>query len=325
MMKLRNAVVTVLTIGTATVLTAQPRGRLRTTPFDQPLYDGPAPGSMPATGTDVFRPSAGEPFELQLHVATPRMRVFLPRRSASPRTAVVIYPGGGYRVLAYDHEGNRIATWLNSLGIAAIVCTYRVSERENTGYRFPAPLLDARQALRLVRANATAWNIDPLRVGVMGFSAGGHLASMMLTMGDDAIPGDRTDARSPRAHVPDFGILVYPVISMHDAWAHRGSADALLGDSTPTDVRRRFSTYLRVRKGTPPTFLVATRDDDAVPVQNSIAFDSAMHANGATSELRIWDIGGHGFGMLASGGLVSGEWPAQLAAWLRAQGFVSPQ
>jgi acetyl esterase/lipase len=298
----------------------------RTTPFDIPLYEGIPPGSMPTVSdSDVYRPTRDQPFGLLLHVARPRIRVYLPPRWKSSRPAVVIYPGGGYRVLAYDHEGDRIAQWLNSIGVAAIVCTYRVSERSNTGYRFPAPLLDARQALRLVRANAAAWGIDPHRVGVMGFSAGGHLASMMLTMGDVELPGDHQDGHDVRPRIPDFGALIYPVISMNDSSGHRGSADALLGDSADADMRRNYSTYLRVSGATPPTFLVATRDDDAVPMQNAIAFDSAMRKNSAPSELHVWERGGHGFGTLASAGAVSREWPERFAVWMRALGLLEPK
>ncbi len=280
------------------------------------------PGSPRSTQSETFvLPSTLTPFGLITHVQRPSVRVFLPPRAKATGAAVVIYPGGGYRVLAIDHEGWQAARWLNSLGIAAIVCTYRVSDRNGEHYSFPTPLLDARQAVRVTRANAATWRIDPQRVGVLGFSAGGHLASMMLTMFDDTLPGEVAAVHASMLHKPNFGILVYPVISMHTLWAHRGSASALLGDTSSLEIRRLYSTELRVTATTPPTILIAAQDDDGVPVQNSIAFYEAMTAKKVPGELHVWSRGGHGFGMLASGGVVVREWPGRVAGWMRSAGF----
>jgi acetyl esterase/lipase len=292
-------------------------------PFDMQLYSGAAPGAPMSAQREVFvPPTAQTPFGLITHVQSPSMRIFLPPPSGSTGAAVVIYPGGGYRVLAIDHEGWQVARWLNSIGVAAIVCSYRVTERSGASYPFPVPLLDARQAVRLTRENATKWGIDPQRIGVLGFSAGGHLASMMLTMFNDTLPSESTAEHGSTRHKPNFGVLIYPVISMHETWAHRGSANSLLGDSASLAVRRLFSTELRVTPGTPPTIVIATQDDDAVPVQNSIAFYQAMTAMKVVGELHVWSRGGHGFGMLASGGAGAREWPERVARWMRVVGMI---
>jgi acetyl esterase/lipase len=312
-----------LLFGTALVasvpVTAQ-RAPLRS-PFTVPLWSAQPPGAALSPKAEVFVQPAGDPIALVTHVQTPDLRVYLPPRAKANGTAIVIYPGGGYSVLAIDHEGWAVARWLNSIGVAAIVAKYRVSATEGASYRFPVPLLDARQALRVVRANATAWGIDPRRVGVMGFSAGGHLASMALTMPADTLVGDDV-ASGTAAHTPDFGVLVYPVITMHEAWGHRGSGDNLLGPQTPNDVRRRYSTELRVTGATPPTFLVATQDDGAVPPQNATAFYQAMTAAKVAGELHIWEKGGHGFGMLPDRPPVAQEWLPKLADWMRGRGLL---
>lgn len=304
---------------TATVLPAQRRVAPQP-PFDLPLYPGAAPGAPASTQPERFEQPAGDPIARVTHVQTPDLRVFLPGRAVATGTAIVIYPGGGYGILAIDHEGWAIARWLNTIGVAAIVAKYRVSSIEGDAYRFPVPLLDARQALRVVRTNATAWGIDPSRVGVMGFSAGGHLASTTLTMADEILAGDVVT--SVALHRPDFGVLVYPVISMHERWGHRGSSDNLLGLSAPDSVRARYSTERRVTSATPPTFLVATQDDDAVPAQNAIAFYQAMNAHRVPGELHIWEKGGHGFGILPGRAPVTQEWMPKLADWMRARGLL---
>ncbi len=288
-------------------------------PFDVPLYQGAAPGAPTSALAEVYEQKPGDPISLVTHVQRPDMRVFLPPKEKANGAAIVIFPGGGYGVLAINHEGWQEATWLNDIGVAAIVVKYRVSTKEGDAYRFPVPLLDARQALRLVRENATAWGIDPNRVGVMGFSAGGHLASMALTTASDTLAGDERGVNI----APNFGVLVYSVISMHERWGHRGSSDNLFGPSASDERRRQYSSELRVTDATPPTFLVATQDDDVVPVQNSIAFYAAMNAHKVPGELHVWEKGGHGFGMLPDRPPVAQEWLPALAAWMRGRGLLT--
>ena len=294
-----------------------------TAPFDVPLYRGEMPGAPKSPLAEVYTPPmAQNPIAIVHHVQVPDMRVYLPPRATANDSAVVIYPGGGYYVLAIDHEGWQEAAWLNQRGIAAIVVRYRVSDRETSAYPFPVPLLDARQALRLTRANAAAWHIDPDRIGVMGFSAGGHLASMMLTLADERLPGEGSDGTAAISATPNFGVLVYPVISMHEPWGHKGSADKLLASLTPAQ-RARYSSDLRVTDSTPPTILIATQDDDVVPVQNSIAFHQAMIAHHVPGELHIWEKGGHGFGMLSGRPPVAKAWLPVTLAWLSGRGLVA--
>jgi acetyl esterase/lipase len=305
---------------TPSILAQRPGARVES--FDMPLYSGAAPGAPLSPTPEVFERAAGNQVAIVRHVQRPDMRVFLPPANKATGAAIVIYPGGGYGVLAIDHEGWQVARWLNGIGVAAIVVKYRVSDRQGDAYRFPVPLLDARQAIRLVRTHAAAWHIDPQRIGVMGFSAGGHLASTMLTIANEALAGDSVDARGPAVHAANFGVLVYPVISMHESWGHRGSSDNLLGKDASQERRRQFSTELRVSDSTPPTFLVATQDDDAVPVQNSIAFYQAMTAHHVPGELHIWAKGGHGFGMLPDYGPVANEWLPAMANWMRGRGLL---
>ena len=312
----------VLAAFTAASLPAQ-TPRVSSTSFDLPLYVGDLPGAARSTKPEVFVRTPGDPIARVTHVQVPDMHVFLPKKSKATGTAIVIFPGGGYSILAIDHEGWMVAHWLNDIGVAAIVVKYRVSDTEGARYRFPVPLLDARQAIRQVRANAKTWGINSARVGVMGFSAGGHLASMALTMSDETLPGETAGTLATISHAPDFGVLVYPVISMHEPWGHRGSSENLIGPAATQEQRQHLSTELRVTKATPPTFLVHAQDDDAVPVQNSIAFYQAMTANQVPGELHIWEKGGHGFGMLPDRGAVAREWLPVLAAWMRARGLLA--
>lgn len=291
-------------------------------PFDLPLYDGPPPGAPLSSDPEVFVKKEGDPIARVTHVQTPDIRVFLPPKEKATGASIVIYPGGAYRILAIDHEGWQIAEWLNSIGVAGIVCKYRVSDRMGDAYHHPVPLLDARQAVRLTRQHAAEWGLDPERMGVMGFSAGGHLASTMLTMADVRLPGEPEEIFAQQLHKPNFGVLVYPVISFTAPFAHRGSGDNLLGPNASEEERKKFSTELLVNEHTPPTFLVSTQDDTAVPYANSAAFYRAMTRHGVKGELHVWEKGGHGFGILPGRGPVSQAWPRLLADWMESQGWL---
>lgn len=250
------------------------------------------------------------------HVQIPDIAVFLPAEANATGQAVVICPGGGYHGLAYDWEGTDMAKWLNSLGIAGIVLKYRLPVDKSNVVSYLSPLMDALRAMRLVRYHAEEWHIDKNKVGVMGFSAGGHLAS---TLGTHFDPGN-PDAKDPVERIscrPDFMILGYPVISMADSITHRGSKEALLrSDSSPERVRE-FSNELQVTKETPPTFIFLAADDDVVPPENSLVFFEALKKQKVPVEMHIYPKGGHGFSLAINIDKHTARWTQDCAAWLR--------
>jgi acetyl esterase/lipase len=230
-------------------------------------------------------------------------------------TAVVVCPGGGYGGLAIAHEGNEIAKRLNDWGVSAFVLKYRVAP-----YRHPVPMTDVQRAIRTVRSKAAEWKLDAAKIGVMGFSAGGHLASTAATHFDDgqsdaADPIDRLSCR------PDFAILCYPVISFSTEYVHAGSRKNLLGDYARDSFIRSLSNELQVTERTPPTFLFHTGEDKSVPPENSILFYRALRKAGVPAELHIYERGPHGVG-LAKDDPVLGTWSERLAGWLKTRGLV---
>lgn len=231
-------------------------------------------------------------------------------------TAVVVCPGGGYGALAMDHEGRQIAQWLNTIGIHAFILRYRLGPR----YRHPVQIGDAQRAIRTVRARAAELGIDPNRIGVWGFSAGGHLASTAATRFDDGNPGaaDPIERVSSR---PDFAILAYPVISFTTDYTHRGSLRNLLGENPDPELVRSLSNELQVSARTPPTFLFHTNEDTGVPPENSVLFYLALRRYGIPAEMHIYERGRHGLGLAATDAAV-GTWPARLADWLRERGLL---
>lgn len=218
--------------------------------------------------------------------------------------AVLICPGGGYVHLAMDHEGRQVAEWFNSFGVTAFVLKYRLAPR----YRHPAMIEDARRAMRIIRSRAKEFGIDPTRVGVMGFSAGGHLAS---TLSNHFGEGER----------PDFAILCYPVISFTTRYTHSGSMRALLGDPPDPALVWELSNELRVTSQTPPTFLFHTNADTGVPPENSILYYLALRRAGVPAELHIYQEGRHGVGLAPKDPVLS-TWPARLKDWLAVRGVV---
>ncbi|GAA0881226.1 alpha/beta hydrolase [Algoriphagus jejuensis] len=248
------------------------------------------------------------------NVQTPTIEVYLPSKQIATGQAVVIFPGGGYGILAYDKEGTDFAKWLNANGIAGIVVKYRLPISKSLTDPKEVPLMDAQRAIRLVRQNAAQWNIDPAKVGVLGFSAGGHLASTLSTQYKHEVerPKDAIDALSAR---PDFSILAYPVISFRDAAVHSGSRKNLIGENASQELMDRFSGELNVNPETPPTFLVHAQDDKGVPIENSLLYYTALHKNGVTASLHIYPTGGHGFGFGIGNGSVS-TWRDVLLAWM---------
>jgi acetyl esterase/lipase len=253
------------------------------------LWEGHAPGALGDQDLDqptlTFYPAAG---------------------NKPSRTAVIIAPGGGYEHLAMNHEGRQVANWFNATGINGFVLKYRLGPR----YHHPIELGDAQQALRLVRARAAEFQIDPQRVGMLGFSAGGHLVATVATHFDD--PAVR----------PDFVILAYPVISFQPAMTHAGSVKNLLGDQPSAQLIGDLSNELHVTPQTPPTFLFHTSTDPAVPVANSLRYYEALRKAGVPVELHVFEVGPHGVGLALQDESL-GQWPQLLKEWLRHRGLLA--
>lgn len=249
------------------------------------------------------------------NVQHPTLTVYLPPAGTACGTGVVICPGGGYALLAVDKEGTEPARWFNSLGVAAFVLKYRLKE---CGH--PAPLRDVLRAVRLVRSHAAEFGIRVDRIGVMGFSAGGHLASCAGTLYDapEGRTGAALDSVSAR---PDFLMLIYPVITLKDPDAHAGSRRNLLGDNPTAAQIEHLSTELQVTKETPPAFLLTSWEDHTVPAENSLGFFAAMHRAGVPAELHAFEKGPHGFGLRPGFGPIS-DWPRLGEQWLRLHGWL---
>ena len=249
------------------------------------------------------------------NVQIPTLEIYLPAKKNSTGKAVIICPGGGYQGLAYDWEGTDIAKWLNSKGIAAFVLKYRLPKSKSLIIGHKAPLQDAQRAIRLVRHNADHWNLSEDQIGIMGFSAGGHLASTAGTHFDDykvSLP-TKIDSLSAR---PDFMILIYPVITMKPKYTHSGSKNNLIGNTPTPELIDFYSNELHVTKNTPPTFLVHSTDDKAVPVMNSILFYQALEKEEIYSEMHVYPTGGHGYGLAIGQGHLQ-TWTNRLYDWIK--------
>lgn len=286
-------------------------------PEEIPLWSGDAPRSHHETvvETRAERGDAQAPFGWVTGVSRPTLFVYLPAAEKRSGTGIVICPGGGYAGLAIDHEGHALAQWFADRGVAAAVLKYRCAP-----FKHPVPLGDAQRALRLMRSRAEPWHLQTDRIGLAGFSAGGHLASTAGTHSDDGDPDaeDPIDRASCRA---DFMVLGYPVISMEEGVGHRGSQKNLLGDSPSPEMIRELSNHLHVTAETGPTFLVHAADDNAVPAENSLLFYSALRKHKVPAELHIFEQGGHGFGMFR-GDRPADYWPELLEGWLRGHGLI---
>lgn len=277
-------------ISTQTLLTAQDRPRTI-------LWPDGAPGAHGTEDKD-----------------RPNITAYLPEEPNG--CAVVVCPGGGYGHLAVDHEGKQFGEFFNEFGVTAFVLRYRIAP----DYRHPAPMLDVQRAIRTVRARAKEWSVDPQRVGVMGFSAGGHLASTAATHfdagnEDAADPIDRVSCR------PDFAVLCYPVITFTQDFMHRGSRNNLLGKNPDPELVKSLSNELQVTPETPPTFLFHTSEDTGVPPQNSTSFFDACIRHKVPVELHIYEKGRHGLG-LARDTPGTKEWPGRLKTWMKVRGYL---
>ncbi|MGI4832673.1 MAG: alpha/beta hydrolase [Janthinobacterium lividum] len=280
-----------------------------------PLYTGSVPDSKPS---QVAETSTTEGNRITVaNVVQPTLTVYLPAPNQATGTAIIICPGGGYAMLAMGHEGYDVAKRLNEMGVAAFVLKYRLPNTRSQPDPSIAPLLDVQQALRLVRAQAGKYNINPERIGVMGFSAGGHLAATAATHFAQPV-GSNPDPGSVR---PAFAVLLYPVISFSDSLMHKGSRDNLLGATASATQVREYSNELHVTTQTPPTFLVHAEDDNVVPVGNSLAFYQALAHHKVPVEMHLYPKGGHGFGL--NNATTQDQWAERLREWLAANGWLT--
>jgi acetyl esterase/lipase len=266
-----------------------------------PLWPNGAPGALGTSSNDI-----------------PTLTPYLPSTNATG-TAMVICPGGGYAHLA-AHEGNDYALWLNQHGITCFVLKYRLG---SNNYHYPAEFEDVSRAMRMVRANAAQWHIDPQRIGIMGSSAGGHLASMLLTHFDEGNP-NATDPIERQSSRPDLGVLCYAVIDMTGKYAHQGSKDNLLGPHPRRGLAKFVSSQLQVKPNTPPCFIWCTYEDTTVPMENSLMFAEALRKNHVPFDLHIYQKGRHGIGLNDKPPFAHPHpWANDLLFWLKAQNFLS--
>ena len=248
-------------------------------------------------------------------VTVPTMTAYIAPKEKATGAAVMICPGGGYGILAASHEGSDFAKWFNDRGISAFVLKYRLPNAKAMEHQHEVPLMDAMQAMKLIREGAGKWNIDKNQIGVMGFSAGGHLAATLSThhnMGTKA----SADAK------PDFSILLYPVISFQPTISHGGSRDNLLGSEKSDELIKYYSNEMQVSEQTPPAFLVHAMDDTGVPVENSIHYYLALKNKKIPAEMHLYPKGGHGYGMRTEGKGSLANWPAAMEGWLKAMGYM---
>lgn len=273
------------------------------------IYSGVIPGSITSNKTETK--DAG----LFRNVTNPTLEVYLPEKEIASGTAVIICPGGSYAVLVYDGEGVSMAKAFQQKGIAAFVLKYRLPDNALMQDKSVGPLQDAQQAIKLVRERATAWGIDPGKIGIMGFSAGGHLASTLATHFDKPQIENTTNI-SVR---PDFQILVYPVISMQDALTHPDSRKNLLGANSTNEAQNLFSNELQVTKQSPPAYITHASDDKLVDVRNSIRYYEALQEKGIPVEMHLYQKGGHGFIFKQK------DWIDPLFLWLKNNNWIKPK
>jgi acetyl esterase/lipase len=281
------------------------------------LWNGKIPGAI---RNDNFKQSvdSADNWIKMRFVTDPFVDMYPAPAEKATGTAVIICPGGAYWGIAIEHEGAQVAKWLNSLGITAFVLKYRLPDNTIMVNKSIGPMQDGQRAISLVRQRAKEWGIDPHKIGIMGFSAGGHLASTLSTHFNEQVyqPEDSTSAR------PDFSLLIYPVISMDSTITNWGSRVNLLGSTPSPELVKHFSNELQVNSKTPPAFMVHSLDDEAVPVQNSINYALAMHKFNIPCELHLYQTGGHGYGLGKSANTES-TWPEACRKWLEVTGFLT--
>lgn len=276
---------------------------------EMPLYKGKIPNSRPSPNQQSTAVN-GNGIEIIEKTSRPTLTVYLPDAGKATGKAVIVLPGGGYSILASKHEGSDVAKRFNEMGITAFVLKYRMPSDQWMVHKEIGPLQDAQRAIQLVRQNAAKWKIDKNSIGILGFSAGGHLASTAGTHFSKAyIPNKKKTSLRP-----DFMILVYPVITMIDSARHEGSTRNLLGDSASEEQLKEYSNELQVTANTPPTFLVHAKDDP-VSVRNTMLFAEALEAKGVPHEVLLYETGGHGFGMVNKDSDI--RWMDRVEEWIK--------
>lgn len=279
-----------------------------------PLYDGKIPGAKNIPDDEKTEYKDG--IVRVSNISVPTLSIFPAPKQLANGTAIIVFPGGGYRINALSHEGIDVAKKLNELGITAFVVKYRIPNDATMEKRELGPLQDAQQAIKLVREHAAEWQVNPDRIGIMGFSAGGHLASTLGTHYSTSIVDNEKQTRLR----PDFMVLVYPVISFRDSVTHMGSRDQLIGKNPSAQKVKYFSNELQITADTPPAFLVHAGDDKAVSVKNSLLFYERLIHYNIPAELHIYEKGGHGFGM--ENATTTDRWMDRLASWLRSKQWI---
>jgi acetyl esterase/lipase len=281
------------------------KGQIKTIP----VWNQSIPDTVNAS--DYIEKEVMKDDELQStsQVSVPTLALYFPKKEIANQSAVLIFPGGGYSHLAMYKEGKKVALWLNSLGITAFVFKYRLPSDRTMKDKTIGPLQDAQEAIRIIRRNAKEWNINPAKIGVLGFSAGGHLACTLATHYlDNVYDADATSAR------PDFSILIYPVISMEEGITHNGSKVSLLGANALKELIDKYSNEKQIDANTPKTFLIHASDDKVVPVENSIQYYMNLKKFNVPVEMHLYENGGHGFGLGTKG--THTEWPKACEKWL---------
>lgn len=274
----------------------------------EPLYKKKVPNFIEAANEESEAVTGGI---LRISkVSVPGYAFFSAGEDGGQKPCVIICPGGGYGILAAQHEGTDVAKFFNSIGVHAVVLKYRIPSAKHQEHKEIAPLQDAQQAIFLVRKNAKKWGVDPGKIGIMGFSAGGHLASSLGVHYNDP----KLNFKRKTSLRPDFQVLIYPVISF-GKYAHLGSRNNLLSPDTTASLINYYSNELQVNAQTPPAFLVHAKDDKAVPIENSEIYFAQLKKFGVAGELYVYEKGGHGFGMNNKTSDV--KWTEQLTKWMR--------
>ncbi|TDB63963.1 alpha/beta hydrolase [Arundinibacter roseus] len=275
--------------------------------------EGQVPNAIPNTLVEKSETTGGIMRISQ--VTVPTLTAYLPAAGKVTGAGVMICPGGGYSILAAQHEGSELAEWFTERGIAAFVLKYRLPNEKAMTRQHEVPLMDAMQGMKIIRQHATKWGVNPSMLGVMGFSAGGHLAATLSTHFDRPPNGSELAK-------PNFALLLYPVITFQTPYAHGGSRDKLLGPDKSENLILYYSNETQVTSSTPPTFLVHAEDDKAVPIENSINYYLALKKNEVPSELHIYPAGGHGFALRTTGKGSVENWPQAMEGWLKSHKFM---